>query len=173
MPCEVVIFRAETASEKLVAIQPSALAAGRLSVWSRSHSAVANRSLRARRAVSLVMLIARRVRISIRSSAVMALAGSIARHSNRIARSVSAASVGVESVADVDPQLVGRWKVGERALGEGFQRPGAAGVGASAGEGLGVQVDGPRERDAVPGRDAGADREVGVGGRRRLIFVTT
>ena len=41
--------------------------------------------------VSLVMLIARRVRIPIRLSAVMALAGSMARHSNRIERSGSPA----------------------------------------------------------------------------------
>ena len=101
------------------------------------------------------------------SLAVTALAGSIARHSNRIVRSGSPVlSVG-EPVADVDPQLVGRWKVRERSLGEGLEGPGAAGVGSSAGEGLGVEVDGPGERDAVPGGDTGADGEVGVVRRRR------
>ena len=76
-----------------------------------------------------------------------ALAGSIARHSNRIVRSAVVGVVCVEPVADVDPQLVGWWKVRERSLGEGFEGAGAAGVGASSGEGFGVEVDGSRERD--------------------------
>ena len=69
----------------------------------------------------------------------------------------------VESVADIDPKLVGGWEVLEGSLGEGFDCAGAAGVGASSGERFRVEVDGARERGPVPGREPRPDHEVGVG----------
>ena len=89
-----------------------------LRVWSCSHSSVANSNLRARRAVSAASLMARRVRASIWVLAVIALPGSIARHSNRTVRSGSVAGSVGAAVADVDPQLIGWRQILQRALRE-------------------------------------------------------